>query len=112
MKLVANERSYQLVSIFTVCCDNINMKFYLQPSNSELSSEYVSPPVRDEAVQLLRELTKKLKCYSETFARAVNILDTFLLMIKVKPLKYCYFIISNVLPFNELIVILFINAIG
>ena len=41
--------------------------------------------MRDQAVEQLRELSNKLHCYSETFARAVSILDAFLLMMKVKP---------------------------
>lgn len=60
----------------------------------------MSAAERDRAVQQLRELTKKLQCYSETFARAVSILDAFLLMMKVKPLKcsissFCCYMFSH-----------------
>lgn len=66
MKLVASERPTQ------------------QLPNNNSSTEHVDATLRDRAVIQLRDLTKRLKCYSETFARAVSILDAFLLMIKVK----------------------------
>ncbi|XP_065885608.1 cyclin-I-like [Dysidea avara] len=66
LKLVASEECSQLAS------------------NQCNSTEYVSPATRDQAVSLLRGLTKKLECYCETFARAVSILDAFLNQVKVR----------------------------
>ena len=83
MKLVASEQPMQQLVVKVLASSKSVYSLPLQPSSS--SAEHVNATVRDQAVKQLRELTKKLKCYPETFARAVSILDAFLLMMKVKP---------------------------